>query len=132
VHHAVAGVLVDGSRLLLAHRAPTRRWYPDVWDLPGGHVDDGEDEATALRRELEEELGVRSTVVDPAPVLRVDEPSEGLRLAVWVVRSWAGVPVNRRPDEHDEIRCVSRPEIGGLVLAHPGYAGLLASLLPVG
>lgn len=42
VHHVVAGLLVRGTEVLLGHRSPGRRWYPDVWDLPGGHVEDGE------------------------------------------------------------------------------------------
>lgn len=58
IHHVVAGALVAGDRLLLCHRSPTRRWYPNVWDLPGGHVEAGESEPEALRRELYEEIGV--------------------------------------------------------------------------
>jgi 8-oxo-dGTP diphosphatase len=38
----VAAFLRDGNRVLLCHRSAARRWYPDVWDLPGGHVEDGE------------------------------------------------------------------------------------------
>lgn len=129
-HHVVAGVLVVAGRVLLAHRDPARRWYPDVWDLPGGHVHDGEDEPAALSRELAEELGIRAVAVDPAPVLRAEDRAEELRLSIWVVRGWHGEPVNRRPDEHDEIRWVSRADLGGLTLAHPGLADLLGSLLP--
>lgn len=130
MHHVVAGALLLGERVLLAHRSLTRRWYPDVWDLPGGHVDDGEDELAALRRELHEEIGVREVVVDDGPPARFEEPAMGLRLGIWVVRGWAGTPVNRAPDEHDELRWVARPELAGLRLAHPRYAGLLGSLLP--
>ncbi|GAA2693767.1 hypothetical protein GCM10010412_085480 [Nonomuraea recticatena] len=39
----VTAVLRDGDRVLLCHRSAGRRWYPDVWDLPGGHVEEGED-----------------------------------------------------------------------------------------
>ena len=35
----VTALLRDGNRVLLCHRSPRRRWYPDVWDLPGGHVE---------------------------------------------------------------------------------------------
>ncbi|OYN98759.1 hypothetical protein CGZ95_11820 [Enemella evansiae] len=38
---AVAALVRDG-RVLLAHRHPERRWYPDCWDLVGGHVEPGE------------------------------------------------------------------------------------------
>lgn len=46
----------------MVHRAPQRRWYPDTWDLPGGHVLDGESPSQALVRELPEELGVTAEV----------------------------------------------------------------------
>ena len=38
----VAALLVRDGRMLLCHRSAGRRWYPDVWDFPGGHVEGGE------------------------------------------------------------------------------------------
>jgi len=35
-------VLVRDGLVLLAHRHPSRRWYPGCWDLAGGHVEAGE------------------------------------------------------------------------------------------
>ena len=40
----VVGALVRDGRVLLAHRRPDKRAYPDVWDLPGGVMEDGESE----------------------------------------------------------------------------------------
>jgi hypothetical protein len=68
-HHVVAVILRQADRLLLCHRAPTRRWYPDVWDFPGGHVEPEERPEEALRREILEELGVELDGVDGAPIL---------------------------------------------------------------
>lgn len=44
---AIAALVGDGS-LLLAHRHPARRWYPDCWDLVGGHVEHGESPTDAV------------------------------------------------------------------------------------
>ncbi|MDX6374543.1 MAG: 8-oxo-dGTP diphosphatase [Nocardioidaceae bacterium] len=50
----VRAVIAEGSRLLLAQPAG-EAWY----FLPGGHIEPGEPAEVALRRELEEELGVQ-------------------------------------------------------------------------
>ena len=55
----VAGVLRNNGQMLLCHRRTDRIGWPNVWDLPGGHIDSGESSAEALVRELEEELGVQ-------------------------------------------------------------------------
>ena len=130
VHHVVAGVLVRDSRVLLGHRSPSRRWYPDVWDVVGGHVEPGEDERAALLRELREELGVEATEVDDEPVLQVQDGD--LSLTVHVVRAWLGEPRNVEPEEHDELRWVSATEVRSLRLAHPSYAGLVERLVGSG
>ncbi len=69
-HQVVAGLLRRDGRGLLLHRAPTRRWYPDCWDLPGGHVEHGETAHAALQRELLEELGINA-VIAGAPFAQV-------------------------------------------------------------
>lgn len=133
VHDVVAGALVRSGRVLLAHRSPLREWYPDVWDLPGGHVEEGESELQALAREVQEELGVQIVEHDPHPLGRVHLAGEGaragMRLSVWAGRRWRGSPENQRPDEHDELRWVGPGELSQLALAHPGYVELLTPLL---
>ena len=59
MHQVVCGALVRDGQVLLVHRNPNRRDYPNVWDLPGGHIEAGESELSALTREMHEELGVQ-------------------------------------------------------------------------
>jgi 8-oxo-dGTP pyrophosphatase MutT (NUDIX family) len=122
----VTGLLRRGGRGLLVHRAPTRRWYPDCWDLPGGHIEEGETPDIALRRELFEELGVAATVAGPA-----DANFRGttFRITGWVIDEWEGEPSNREPAEHDAIAWMTFRETATLNLAHPGLATLLRDAL---
>lgn len=56
-HLVVAGALIANGKVLVAQRDRP----PDLagrWELPGGKVGPGEDDAHALKRELAEELGI--------------------------------------------------------------------------
>ena len=56
-----------------------------TWSLPGGGVDHGEDPETALRRELEEELGIIDAGdVRFRKVLSVELPNKQVWL-LWIV-----------------------------------------------
>ena len=121
-HDVAAAVLIRNDRVLLCHRSPNRRWYPDVWDFPGGHVEHvehAEHPPDALRRELLEEIGVDIGIVSDRPVLHVREPSNGLHMAIWLVSQWDGRVENRASEEHDRIDWFSREDLSDLELAHP-------------
>jgi 8-oxo-dGTP diphosphatase len=53
----VAAILQREGRILICRRKPGQT-HPLKWEFPGGKVEDGESPAGALRRELEEELGI--------------------------------------------------------------------------
>jgi mutator protein MutT len=126
----VAGLLRRGDRLLLCHRHPDRDSYPDVWDLPGGHVEEGETPAAALARELNEELGISAEIPDVGPftVVGVDDT---LEMAVYLIDRWHGEPSNVATDEHDAVRWMRIDELHEIDLAHPSYPDLFRSVVDV-
>jgi 8-oxo-dGTP pyrophosphatase MutT (NUDIX family) len=101
-HDVSAALMIRDGCVLLCHRHPQRRWYPNAWDLPGGHIDAEEQPADALRRELLEELGVHVHLTSEEP-WRVLTPSPDLTIHVWIVERWRGRLRNRAPHEHDAI-----------------------------
>src|ERR1700710_725856 len=68
----VGAALVDDGRLLAAQRTSPPE-LAGLWEFPGGKVEPGEDERTAVARECLEELGVVIEVGDllgevPVPI----------------------------------------------------------------
>lgn len=56
-----AAILVEGGHVLVTQRKPGTH-LGGSWEFPGGKVLPGEDPRVALRRELEEELGIDASV----------------------------------------------------------------------
>jgi len=57
----VAAIIESGGKVLIGRRAPHHP-HPGKWEFPGGKVEPGETPEEALRRELEEELGIKAEI----------------------------------------------------------------------
>ncbi len=55
----------DGvTKVFLAKRSDDRKFLPGVYEMPGGHIDYGENIKVGLAREIREELSVEITIGD--------------------------------------------------------------------
>jgi 8-oxo-dGTP diphosphatase len=84
------GVLIDPEQRFLLTSRPAGKVYAGYWEFPGGKLEAGEDVETALRRELQEELGVVIGAVQPWREQLVDYPHALVRLHFCRVATWAG------------------------------------------
>ena len=84
------GVLVrpDG-RFLLTSRPPGKV-YAGYWEFPGGKLEAGETVEQALRRELQEEIGITIGAAQPWKIERVDYPHALVCLHFCKVLEWTG------------------------------------------
>lgn len=57
----VAAVIERDGKYLITQRRKTAV-LPNLWEFPGGRVEDGEDDSTALKREIMERLDVEISV----------------------------------------------------------------------
>lgn len=59
----VAALIVRDHQVLVCQRTK-HQTLPLKWEFPGGKIESGEQPRTALRRELEEELGITAKIGD--------------------------------------------------------------------
>ena len=59
---SIACIAFKGKQVLIAHRNPTGQ-MGGRWEFPGGKVEDGETDETAIVREMGEEFGITVTPV---------------------------------------------------------------------
>jgi 8-oxo-dGTP diphosphatase len=91
-------VLVRAGRVLMSLRQGG--YASGLWQVPSGHLEEGETTAEGAAREAFEEIGVR---VEPGGLELVHfidhrAPGEAPRLGVFYrAREWAGEPYNAEP-----------------------------------
>lgn len=73
IHHQFNGV----TKVLLPKRADTKKFLPGVYEIPGGHIDYGENIVAGLKREVQEELEIDINVGDPFYVFDYTNPIKG-------------------------------------------------------
>ncbi|MGI0148476.1 MAG: NUDIX hydrolase, partial [Thermoplasmata archaeon] len=89
IHVTATGLLVRNGMVLLGKRTSMDR-FAGMWDAFGGHLVPCEEPATALARELEEELGIRIAAPRFLQIYEdVDPTSKGLfRHYLFLVTRW--------------------------------------------
>jgi 8-oxo-dGTP diphosphatase len=91
----VAGLIVKQGKLLVCQRT-RHQTMPLKWEFPGGKIEEGEQPRAALRRELEEELGILATVGDEVRRIQHEYPNGGMvELRFFIVREYQKEIENR-------------------------------------
>ena len=88
----VAGALFDAQGRVLIAQRPVGKHMPGRWEFPGGKIQAGESELAALRRELNEELGVTLEDAERMLELSHDYPERRVQLCMWRVTAYRGEP----------------------------------------
>jgi 8-oxo-dGTP diphosphatase len=107
----VAALILRNDQILACQRT-RHQPMPLKWEFPGGKIEEGEQPRAALRRELEEELGIEATIGNEVARIHHEYPSGGaVELRFFEVHRYLGEVENRI---FREIRWVDRSELPAL------------------
>lgn len=90
VTEVAVGVLIDVRGAFLLTSRPVGKVYAGCWEFPGGKLEAGETVEQALRRELQEEIGLTIGPIQPWRDKLVDYPHALVRLHFCKVFNWTG------------------------------------------
>jgi 8-oxo-dGTP diphosphatase len=92
----VVAALIEKEGKLLVCQRTRHQTMPLKWEFPGGKIEEGEQPRDALRRELDEELGIVATIGDEVSRIQHEYPNGGMvELRFYVVREYQGEIENR-------------------------------------
>ena len=100
----VVGMLVDGDKFLIGCRKEDNKSYPNMWELPGGKIEDNESPWEAINREWKEELDINIRVIHQIP----EREMNGMEVFPYIIRYESG---KAKKNDHSEIKFVDFNEI---------------------
>jgi 8-oxo-dGTP diphosphatase len=116
----VTGLLRKNNQILLGLR-PKGESLAGAWEFPGGKIDQGENPEGALKRELQEELGIEAEIGKLRLVHTHSYGERGVLLLFYDVNFWKGEPKtiyheDLRWVDPDELHTITIPEANRVIL----------------
>ena len=91
----VAALIFKDGKVLVCQRT-RHQTMPLKWEFPGGKIEEGEQPRDALRRELDEELGIEARVGDEVARIRHQyKNGSSVELRFFAVREYKGELENK-------------------------------------
>jgi 8-oxo-dGTP diphosphatase len=90
ITEVAVGILIDARGRYLLTSRPEGKVYAGYWEFPGGKLEAGETVEQALRRELQEEIGITIGLALAWRDAVVDYPHALVRLNFCKVYQWSG------------------------------------------
>jgi 8-oxo-dGTP diphosphatase len=95
VKQVVAALILNDGKILVCQRT-RHQTMPLKWEFPGGKIEEGEQPRDALRRELDEELGIDANIGNEVARIRHQyKNGSSVELRFFVVNEYKGELENK-------------------------------------
>lgn len=119
IHHSFDGV----EKVFVARRAATKKFLPNIYEIPGGHIDFGENIVEGLKREINEEFEIDVNIGDPFAVFDYTNEVKGSHsVEIIYFATLTGRPedIKLHPDDHSESRWLAADQLDVLAANNKG------------
>jgi len=114
-YDVAAGLIWKEGKVLIATR-PKGGHLEGLWEFPGGKQEEGENLKECLKREIKEELGIKTSVDELFLTVDHEYPNKRISLHVFNCTWLKGDPV---PLQRQETRWVMLPDLSKLTFPPP-------------
>jgi len=114
IHYLFDGV----EKVFLPKRAVTKKFLPGVHELPGGHIDFGENIEAGLKREILEEFGMNIKLGDPFFVFTYTNNIKGSHSIEVIYFATFVDPIEKiklDPEDHSEYGWFAESELNKII-----------------
>lgn len=114
IHNLFNGV----EKVFLPKRAVTKKFLPGVHELPGGHIDFGEDIESGLKREIMEEFRMNIKLGDPFFVFTYTNNIKGSHSIEVIYFATFVDPIEKiklDPEDHSEYSWFAESELNKII-----------------
>lgn len=114
IYHDFGGVM----KVFLPKRANTKKFLPSVYELPGGHIDYGEDIENGLKREIKEEFNMNIEVYEPFYVFTYLNKIKGTHSieVIYLAKFIDDIDsIKISPEDHSEYIWIAENEINKII-----------------
>ncbi len=115
------GVIQRGKQIFISKRSDDLH-QGGLWEFPGGKKEPNESIESALRRELDEELGIEVLSQNPLMVIEHDYGDKLVRLDIRIVTDFSGEPHGKEGQltqwiDIQDLHTLSFPEANKAIIA---------------
>lgn len=123
----VQAVIFNGGKVLVVQRTKEESFLPDIWETPGGEVQEGETLRDACKREVLEEVGISVEVKMPYHCSEYVDGNKRRTVCRHYITRTQSKPIVRLSSEHSQYRWISQHEIKGINATSEMAHALLAA-----
>jgi 8-oxo-dGTP pyrophosphatase MutT (NUDIX family) len=114
---AIHGLIKKGDKYLVTRRSINEHYMPEMWDIPGGHFDEGEsDPNIVLKREIFEEVGLNIKINKIIHLFSEIQGEKRHQFQAIYECEYINGEVKLDLDEHSEYKWVTKEEMINLPL----------------